>query len=213
VKNVQLNTNIIKMKNIFVFKNIFNFFNLKIFLYIYIIMVDYKFLFLNKESFRFIKNYENYMVSDEGRVFSIKRNKFLKLRINSRGYYYVSLSSNKIVKNFTVHRLVGLHFLKNPENKGCIDHINNNKLDNTINNLRWATINENSQNSKLSKRNTSGVKGITFHKRFNKYCAYITINNKLKHIGYYKTLEQATIARKKVANETFKEFTNACEKY
>ena len=39
------------------------------------------------------------------------------------------------------------------------------------------------------------------------------INNKNKHIGYYKTLEEAKIARKKVANELFGEFTNACEKY
>jgi hypothetical protein len=79
--------------------------------------------------------------------------------------------------------------------------------------LRWCSSSENSHNAKINKRNKFGVKGISFHKRFNKYCAYITINNKLKHIGYYKTLEEATIARKKVANENFKEFTNVCEKY
>jgi hypothetical protein len=168
---------------------------------------------MTKESFRFIKNYENYMVSDLGRVFSIKRNKFLKLRINKEGYYYVILCKYGIVKYFTVHRLVGLHFLKNPENKGCIDHINNNKLDNTINNLRFATLKENSQNAKISKKNTSGIKGISFDKKRNKYCAYITIDNKYKYIGCFTTLEQATIARKKTANELFGEFTHSSEKY
>jgi hypothetical protein len=214
VKNVQLNTNIIKMKSIFVlYKNIFNFFYLKIFLYIYIIMVDYKFLFMTKESFRFVKNYENYMISNEGRVFSIKRNKFLKPILNDRGYYIVDLYTNGLVKRFRVHRLVSRAFLDNNENKRCIDHINNIKTDNRLENLRWCSYTENNRNTTIRKDNTSGIKGISFNKQINKYCAYIRINKKKKHIGYFTTLEQATIARKKVANELFGEFTNACEKY
>jgi hypothetical protein len=194
VKVVYVNINLIKMKNIFVFKNIFNFFYLKIFLYIYIIMIDYKFLFLNKESFRFIKDFEMYMISDEGRVFSIKSHKFLKPRIVKGGYYLVNLCKYGIMKTFYIHRLVGLHFLKNPENKGCIDHINNVRLDNRLINLRWCSYNENNRNSIIRKNNTSGIKGVYFHKQLNKYRAQIMINNKNKHIGYFKTLEQATIA-------------------
>jgi hypothetical protein len=174
-------------------------------------MVDYKFLFMTKESFRFIKNYENYMVSDEGRVFSIKSHKFLKPILNDRGYYIVFLYSNKIVKKFKVHRLVAIHFLKNPENKKLIDHINNNATDNRLENLRYATSSENNHNARIRKDNTSGVKGISFE--CNKYRVRITINNKKKHIGYFKTLEEAKEARKKIANELFGEFTNACEKY
>jgi hypothetical protein len=176
-------------------------------------MVDYKFLFLNKESFKFIKNYENYLISDEGRVFSIKSHKFLKPYINNRGYYLVSLCNYKIKKNFTVHRLVGFHFLENPENKKLIDHINNNKLNNRLNNLRWCSYTENNINKKISKNNTTGIKGVYFNKQKNKYCVQITINNKCRYIGCFTTLEQATIARKKVANELFGKFTNACEKY
>jgi hypothetical protein len=176
-------------------------------------MVDYKFLFLNKESFRFIKNFENYMISDEGRVFSIKKHKFLKPRLNNWGYYYVSLYNYNIKKNFTVHRLVGLHFLENPENKKLIDHINNNKLDNRLNNLRWCSYTENNINKKISNRNTSEIKGVYFNKKCNKYLARIMINNKYKYIGCFKTLEQATIARKKVANKLFGEFTHSSEKY
>jgi hypothetical protein len=175
-------------------------------------MVDYKFLFLTKESFKFIKGYEKYMISDLGRVFSIKSHKFLKPCVDGDGYYIIGLYNNGIRKFFKIHRLVGLHFLENPENKKCIDHINGNIKDNTINNLRWASISENNQNSKISNRNTSGVKGVSFIKSKKKYLVRIVINNKRKHIGYYKTLEQATIARQNVANEIFKEFTNACEK-
>jgi hypothetical protein len=169
-------------------------------------------LFLTKENFKFIRGYENYMISDYGRVFSIKSHRFLKPRINTWGYYKVNLCENGIKKTFTIHRLVGLHFLENPENKKCIDHINNNRLDNTINNLRFVSSQQNSHNSVIPKNNTSGVKGVYFDKKRNKYHVQITINNKKKHIGRFKTLEEATIARKKVANELFKEFTNICEK-
>ena len=73
-------------------------------------MIDYKFLFLTNESFKFIKGYENYMVSDKGKVFSIKSHRFLKPGINNGGYYYVVLCNNGIKKHFIIHRLVGLHF-------------------------------------------------------------------------------------------------------
>jgi hypothetical protein len=80
-------------------------------------MVDYKFLFTTNESFKFIKGYENYMISDYGRVFSIKSHRFLKLRVNSKGYYFVDLYNNSIRKTFNLHRPVGIHFLENPEKK------------------------------------------------------------------------------------------------
>jgi hypothetical protein len=176
-------------------------------------MIDYKFLFMTNESFKFIKGYEKYMISDKGRVFSIKSHRFLKPRINTKGYYYVSLSSNKIVKNFTIYRVIGLHFLENPENKEYIDHINNNRLDNRLENLRFVSSSENSMNRKISNKNTSGVKGISFYKKYNnKYRVQIWFNNKSKHIGYFNSLDEATTARRQKANELFKEFTNTCEK-
>jgi hypothetical protein len=175
-------------------------------------MVDYKFLFLTKENFKFIRGYENYMISDYGRVFSIKRNKFLKPFRDSQGYYMVVLYNNCIRKTIAIHRLVGLHFLENHENKKCIDHINNIRTDNRLENLRWSSYSENSHNAKISNRNTSGVKGITFDKKWNKYRVLIMINNKQKHIGGFKTLEEAKEARQQKANELFKEFTNICEK-
>ena len=175
-------------------------------------MVDYKFLFLTKENFKFIKGYEKYMISDLGRVFSIKSHRFLKPGIDGNGYYMVDLHNIGIRKTCKIHRLLGLHFLENPENKKCIDHKNGNRKDNTINNLRWATLNENNYNAKIRKNNTSGVKGVSFDKKRNKYRVRINYNNKEKFIGYFNSLEEATIARQQKANEIFKEFTNICEK-
>jgi hypothetical protein len=87
------------------------------------------------------------------------------------------------------------------------------RTDNRLINLRWCSSSENSHNSNLSNKNTSGIKGISFKKSINKYCASIWLNNKYKYIGCFRTLEQAVIARKKVANKLFGEFTHSSEKY
>jgi hypothetical protein len=126
-------------------------------------MVDIESFDKDYEYWVFIKDYDNYMVSNLGNVFSVKRNRILKPGIDGNGYYIVSLCENGIRKTLKIHRLVGLSFLKNPENKKCIDHINGNIKDNTINNLRWATTIENSHNAKIRKDNTTGIKGITFN--------------------------------------------------
>ena len=62
-----------------------------------------------------ISEFENYLIYDDGRVFSKKRGIFLKVSKNNRGYYLVKLS-NKIQKFFSVHRLVAIHYIPNPEN-------------------------------------------------------------------------------------------------
>ena len=66
----------------------------------------------------------------------------------------------------------------------CIDHKNNNITDNKLDNLRWASIKENSRNAKTRKDNTSGCKGISLNKKYNKYEAYININNKKNVLDY-----------------------------
>ena len=71
------------------------------------------------------------------------------------------LYNNGKEKYFLIHRLVAKHFIPNIENKNCVDHIDNNKLNNTISNLRWCNSQENQHNRQLNNNNnTSGVKGI-----------------------------------------------------
>lgn len=77
-----------------------------------------------------------------------------------------------------------------------IDHINHNRDDNRIINLREVSVVENSQNSKLYNTNSSGVTGVSFCKRLNKWRAYIMIDYKQISLGYFIDKSQAIIARK-----------------
>ncbi len=158
-----------------------------------------------------IKDYPNYEISICGQVRNVKTNKILKPG-KCNGYFLVSLSQNSKSKNFRVHRLVAEHFLPNIDNKKCVDHIDNNRTNNTISNLRWSTFQENNFNQSLSSRNTSGVKGVTWHKRRLMWEAQIHLNNKKVYLGYYSSIEEASEARRQMSNKLFGEFLNSCEK-
>lgn len=112
-----------------------------------------------EEIWKDIKGYEGlYQISTNGRVKSLlKVTKFgnrlkvneemiLKPALGKRGYYIVSLNHNGKSKTFTIHRLIAEAFIPNPLNKKFIDHINTIKTDNRIENLRWVTSKENSNN-------------------------------------------------------------------
>lgn len=102
----------------------------------------------------------NYMVYEDGRIFSVKRQKFLKPSIDRYGYLRVTLFKNNVRHYLTVHRIVGILFVPNPDNKEQINHKDGNKLNNHKNNLEWSTLQENIQHSidnNLKKNFISGV--------------------------------------------------------
>lgn len=167
---------------------------------------------LNIEVWRPIKDYSYYEVSSKGNVRNVKTKRVLKYGTNSDGYYQLNLYKNGKSKTIKVHRLVAEAFIDNPDNKPSIDHIDCNKLNNKVENLRFATLKENQQNRSKNKNNTSGIKGVVYYKRSNKWLAYITFNGTRVSLGYFKTLEEAQGARIKKANEAFGNFVNACEK-
>lgn len=107
--------------------------------------------------------------------------------INPNGYKVININGC-IFKN---HRLIFL--MINGYLPNTLDHIDGNKLNNKIENLREATKVENGQNSKLSKRNTSGAKGISWNKRISSWNVRLTINGITKSFGYYKNLELAEL--------------------
>ena len=76
-----------------------------------------------------------------------------------------------------------------------VDHINHDKGDNRLVNLRFATQTQNGRNAKLHVTNTTGVTGVIYNKKYAKYRAQINIKDKCKYLGQYDTLEEAASAR------------------
>ena len=103
-----------------------------------------------EEVWKDVAGYEGlYQVSNMGRVKSFVKNKagrILKGGGNMDGYKIVFFGSGKDKKGFLVSRLVAQAFIPNPENKPCVDHINTVRDDNRVENLRWVTKKENSNN-------------------------------------------------------------------
>lgn len=87
-----------------------------------------------------IPNYEKkYAIDEKGNVWSYKHKKFLK-PVENNGYYGVSLvDSNNKIKNWKIHRLVAITYLPNENNLPYINHKDENKLNNSVDNLEWCT--------------------------------------------------------------------------
>lgn len=81
------------------------------------------------------------------------------------------------------------------QNKSIIDHINKNSLDNTKSNLRIVTPLLNSWNTKDWSHNTSGIRGVGFHKPSNKWLAHMQFNGKPIHLGIFEHKEDAILKR------------------
>ena len=138
-----------------------------------------------------IEGYENYLIYDDGKVSSKRfKNRFLKPATSIKGYKNIVLCKNGKGKNFTIHRLVALHYIPNPENKPEVDHISRDPSNNHVDNLRWATSLENNQNRGMPNTNTSGVKNIRFNKQREMWY-YEKVINKIRHAKFFKTFEDA----------------------
>lgn len=115
------------------------------FIYLYII---------NMDIFEQLKGYDGlYEINRNGEIKTIKRKgtdeRILKPYID-QGYKKFCLYKDGKGKKYGLHRLLGLQFIPNIENKICIDHIDRNKLNNNIENLRWASYSENNSNKDIN---------------------------------------------------------------
>ena len=158
------------------------------------------------ELFKPIDGYDNYFVSNFGNIKNSKTNKILKQKTEKNGYKRIGLFINGNRKMFLIHRLVGKAFLENPDNKPMIDHIDENKSNNNVKNLRWATNQDNLANQGKKKNNTTGFKGISYNKQKNKYSARICINRISQFLGYFETVEEASRCYEVKAKEIHKDF-------
>ena len=136
-----------------------------------------------------IVGYENYLIYEDGKVQNKKTKRYLSTCDNN-GYLQVGLYQNGRHKNYKIHRLIAEHYIPNPDNRKEVDHINRNKKDNRIENLRWVTRSENNLNTTVQKDNALGIKNICYDKTYDRYDYKKTIMGQ-RHRKTFKTIEEA----------------------
>lgn len=140
------------------------------------------------EIWKDVPTYEGeYQVSNYGNVRSIRFNKcrYLKITINTNGYYIASISKDSKSKTYKVHQLVAMAFLgHNPCGMDLVvDHKNDDKLDNRVENLQIVTQRFNAY--KTQGKHSSKYKGVSWHKQAHKWMSEIRINKKKYYLGLF----------------------------
>ena len=171
------------------------------------------------EIWKDIKGYEgHYQVSNLGRVKSLDRivnrsgvrnNMILKGKLKKqsshyKGYKLVQLKVDGLFKTYKVHQLVAMSFLGHTPTgmSSIIDHIDNDKTNNIVSNLRIISNRENTSKGKLLKNKSSKYTGVSFNK--GKWTSFIQIDKKNKYLGRFITEEEAYLAYK----QELKKITN-----
>ena len=159
-----------------------------------------------------IPKFEGYFATREGKIFSrlkSSKNKNIELKElspanNGRGYLQVSL--HKEGKNYSkyVHRLIYSAYFEEIPNNMQIDHIDGDKRNNRLSNLRLCTRRENCQFQNKTINNSSGEHNIFFDKTKNKYRVTFRIERKSKNFGTFENLLDAILRRNEINKELSK---------
>ena len=157
---------------------------------------------MNTEELKTLLRYD----SDTGHIYWIApgKGKIKKKPAGTKLYSgYIGVLING--KRYQAHRLAwALHTGDWPADQ--IDHINGDKTDNRICNLREATNAQNGKNVKLSKLNKTGFPGVSWYPTHKKYRVYIKCNHKSIYLGSYEKLEDAVAARRAAEDKYFGEW-------
>lgn len=129
---------------------------------------------------------------ENGIIYRVKSNgEKREVGSNCNGYLVFRLNG----RNVFCHRYLYEQFYKiELKQEEYINHKNHKRDDNRIENLEVVNNQQNCQYQQIPKNNTSGFKGVSFHKQTNKWVARIMIDNKKKHLGSFKTPEEASNA-------------------
>lgn len=155
------------------------------------------------EEWRDIPGYEgSYQVSTHGRVKSLERRvknrysfwtvpeKIIKHQLNHKGYPIVSFRNKPNKKTLSIHRLVAIEFVDNPQKLPEVNHKDTNKENNNSTNLEWCTTRENSSHRHFHKNVTSRFTGVS-KLSSGKWNAKAYLDKKRKHLGNFDTEEEA----------------------
>ena len=137
-----------------------------------------------------IIDYPNYKIYPDGKVWSQQNNKFLAQIPNGKGYYYYLLYNENNKRSFCSHKLVATYYIPNPDNLNHVDHIDRNRTNNNVENLRWVTQRENNHN-KINNNEHINIE-LRIH---GTYKVRIRYQQKIVYSKTFKTLEEAIIAR------------------
>lgn len=150
-----------------------------------------------------IPDFPGYLVSSKGRVYDERTGEEVRQGKCGNGGNYRGVTLKRDGERrgvrLLVHRLVAQAFILNKEGKPYVDHIDGDKLNNNRRNLRWATTHENGRNAKMRSDNTSGYKGVSYHKSNGKWRSRINDCGKNRHLGYFDTAEEAAAAYRAAA--------------
>ena len=150
--------------------------------------------------FKEINGFENYSISDDGLVMNSK-GEFLKPTTDNYGYKQLTLCKYGVKVNKRINRLVAEAFIPNPNNYPEVDHINQKRDDDRIENLRWISSSGNGRNTTCKSKYLKGVR-----QHGNRFQAQIRINKIKTHLGMFSTEEAAHQAYLTKYNEIMKQF-------
>lgn len=144
---------------------------------------------------KLIKGFKNYQISDDGRVWSIKRNIWLKPLIGGVGYHQVSLRKDGKSYMKCIHKLVAEAFIPNPNNYTEVDHIDTDINNNTVSNLRWCNRLMNNNNPLTRQHRSEASKGKHHTEDTKKKMSKLMTNNsKISKQVYQYTLDGELVA-------------------
>jgi len=142
--------------------------------------------------------YELHLRNGEPHIYSVRNQKNLKVRKDYGGYLLVDLYKRGVRKTRRVHTIVADSCLPNPEGKACVDHIDENRANNNLSNLRRVTNSENAHNS-------SKKLGISWLKKDRRWLVRVTINGRTTQHGRFKLEDKdLAIARSKEVSRTLR---------
>lgn len=165
---------------------------------------------LPNEKWKTLPNFDNYLISNLSRVWSIRNEVVMKPFIQNSGYYSLNIVDNdaKSVR-FLLHRLVALVWVSNPHNKPLVNHIDGDKLNNKSSNLEWVTNSENINHARQTglnpyngptkgkklqgaKKSISNYHGVSYDKTRQKWLGLLRLNGKnIKQKRFNTELEAA----------------------